>query len=138
MRPWTAWTAQIRSSRPPKARAARAERKVLHKGEASVKFALVVSVGVIASGFVLTGCQHQLTLEEARAACTQQGGFLVVIYTQQITMAGVGPQVATPGNCVSSKDFNAAQPASTSSAAPAPATPASPNPATNTPTATAN
>ena len=100
-----------------------------------MNFAAVLSVGVIASAFVLTGCQHPMTLEEARAACTQQGGFLVVIYTQKITMAGVGPQVASPGNCVSSKDFNAAQPASTSSASPAPAAPGSPAPASNTPAA---
>ena len=103
-----------------------------------MKFVAVLSVGVIASAFVLTGCQHQMTLEEARAACTQQGGFLVVIYTQKITVAGVGPQVASPGNCVSSSSFNTAPPTSPSSASPAPATAAPPAPAANTTSATAN
>jgi hypothetical protein len=135
-----AWTAQIRSSQPPKARATRAKRKVLHECEASVKFTPVVIVGGIAAAFGLAGCQHQMTLEEARAACSQQGGFLVVIYTQKITVAGVGPQVASPGNCVSSSSFNTAPATSASSAppAPAPATAASPAPAAITPSAAAN
>jgi hypothetical protein len=109
---------------------------VLHGDEASVKITPVAILGVIASAFVLTGCQHQMTLEEARAACTQQGGFLVVIYTQKITVAGVGPQVASPGNCVSSSSFNAAF--APASAPPVSAAPASPAPVANTPSATAN
>ena len=39
--------------------------------------------------FLLAGC-HVMTLEEARAACTKQGGFLVVVHTQKLTLAGVG------------------------------------------------
>ena len=61
---------------------------------------------------VLAGCEHRMTLEEARAACTKQGGFLVVLHTQKITMAGVGPEIDTPGDCVSPGKFdNAAKPA---------------------------
>ncbi len=113
---------------------------MLHEDEASVKFTPVMIVGGIVAAFELAGCQHQMTLEEARAACTQQGGFLVVIYTQKITVAGVGPQVATPGNCASSSSFTTA-----AGAAPAPASappvstpPASPAPAANMASATAN
>jgi len=61
---------------------------------------------------VLAGCQHSMTLAEARAACTKQGGFLVVLHTQKITMAGVGPEIDIPGDCVSPGKFdNAAKPA---------------------------
>ena len=63
---------------------------------------------------LLAGCEHQMTLEEARAACTKQGGFLVVIHTQKVTMAGVEPEKDTPGGCVSPDKFdNPATPAST-------------------------
>ena len=73
---------------------------------------------------VLAGCEHQMTLEEARAACTKQGGFLVVIHTAKVTMAGVGPEIDSPGDCISPGKFdNSAKPA----AAPAPAKPASAN-----------
>lgn len=115
-----------------------AKRKVPHGCEASVKFTPVVIVGAMAAAFGLTGCQHQMTLEEARAACTQQGGFLVVIYTQKITVAGVGPQIASPGNCVSSSSFNTAPAMSASSASPAPATAVSAAPTANAPSAAAN
>ncbi|HZQ40656.1 MAG TPA: hypothetical protein VFA87_07675 [Rhizomicrobium sp.] len=67
---------------------------------------------------VLAGCEHQMTLEEARAACTKQGGFLVVIHTQKVTMTGIGPETDSPGDCISSGKFDApAAPAKT----PAPA-----------------
>ncbi|HEY2007580.1 MAG TPA: hypothetical protein VGH23_01225 [Rhizomicrobium sp.] len=56
--------------------------------------------------FVLAGCQHELTLEEAQALCTKQGGFLVVFYSQKITPSGIGPQIATPGNCISPGKFD--------------------------------
>jgi hypothetical protein len=55
---------------------------------------------------VLGGCQPQMTLAEARAACTKQGGFLVVIHTQKVTMSGVGPEIDTPGDCVSPGKFD--------------------------------
>ena len=56
--------------------------------------------------FLLAGCQT-MTLEEARAACTKQGGFLVVVHTQKITLAGVGDEVDSPGRCVSPDKFRA-------------------------------
>jgi len=71
---------------------------------------------------VLAGCEHQMTLEEARAACTKQGGFLVVIHTMKVTLAGVGPETDSPGDCVSAGKFG------TADAKPAPA-PAKPSPA---------
>ena len=75
-----------------------------------VKPGLVLMTFIGAS--VLAGCEHQMTLEEARAACTKQGGFLVVLHTQKITMAGVGPEIDIPGDCVSPGKFdNAAKPA---------------------------
>jgi hypothetical protein len=66
---------------------------------------------------VLAGCEHQMTLEEARAACTKQGGFLVVIHTQKVTLSGVEPEKESPGDCISSGKFGAAD----AKAAPAPA-----------------
>ena len=44
----------------------------------------------------------------------------MVIYTQQITLSGVGPEVATPGDCVSASKFDPNAPAP----APAPVSPA--------------
>jgi hypothetical protein len=69
--------------------------------------------------FLLSGC-HTMTLEEARAACTRQGGVLVVIHTQKITLAGVGDEVASPGNCVSPDKFHD-NPAANPAASPPPA-----------------
>ena len=68
---------------------------------------------------VLAGCQHQMTLEEARAACTKQGGFLVVIHTAKVTLAGVGPEIDSPGDCVSPGKFDNAKPAPENTAKPA-------------------
>lgn|GEM_PF-2299490 len=82
---------------------------------------------VLLGALLLAGCQHPMTLEEARAQCTKQGGFLVVFYTQKVTTAGVGPAVATPGNCVSPSNFNmapAAPPASGAAASNKPPAPA--------------
>lgn len=87
---------------------------------------------VIAGAVVLAGCQHQMTLEEARAQCTKQGGFLVVFYTQKVTLSGAGPEIASPGNCVSSSNFDkppaGSAPAAPDSNAPAPAPPQSGKP----------
>lgn len=66
---------------------------------------------------VLAGCEHQMTLEEARAACTKQGGFLVVIHTAKVTLAGVGPEKDSPGDCISAGKFDKA---AESAATPAP------------------
>ena len=95
---------------------------------------LAATVGIC----VLAGCQHQQTLAEAQALCTKQGGFLVVIYSQKITASGVGPQVASPGDCVSSSKFDVAQPQSTPGAPGSALSAASPAPASAKPPAPAN
>ena len=77
------------------------------------------------SAVLLAGCQHTLTLQEAQAQCTRQGGFLVIIYTQKLTTSGLGPEIATPGNCVPGTQFDITP------AAPAP--PASGAPVANAP-----
>ena len=69
------------------------------------------------AALALTGCEHRMTLEEARAACTKQGGFLVVIHSQKVTMAGVGQEIDSPGDCVSASKFDPGKPAT---AVPAP------------------
>ena len=61
----------------------------------------------ILAAFMLAGCQHKLTLEEAQEQCMKKGGLLMVIYTQQITASGPGEQVASPGNCISPSKFDA-------------------------------
>jgi len=71
------------------------------------------------AAFVLAGCQSKMTLEEAQALCTKKGGLLVVIYTQQITASGPGPEIASPGDCVSPSKFDIAPPASNIAPVPA-------------------
>ena len=100
-----------------------------------MKFTPIVILCVFAGALAVAGCQHELTLEEAQAACTKQGGFLVVFYSQKVTMAGLGPQIATPGNCVSAGKFDKA-PAASAPPASASALPAAP--ASSKPSATAN
>jgi predicted small secreted protein len=79
-----------------------------------------ISVLTVALGAcVLAGCEHRMTLEEARAACTKQGGFLVVLHTQKVTMSGVGPEIDSPGDCVSPDKFDNAKPSSENAAKPA-------------------
>ncbi len=56
---------------------------------------------------LLSGCTQRLTLEEARAQCTAQGGFLMVIHTQKITRAGVGKEIDSPGDCIAPGKFEA-------------------------------
>ena len=91
----------------------------------------VVILGVIAGASMLMGCQHEMTLEEARALCTRQGGLLVVFYSQKLTTSGMGPQVVSPGDCLSPGKFdvNPAAPFAASDAPlPAPSNaPAPPN-----------
>lgn len=72
-----------------------------------MKFAPILIAGL----GLMAGCAPPMTLEEARAACTKQGGFLVVIHTQKVTTAGIGDEKLTPGQCVSSSKFDAAPPA---------------------------
>jgi predicted small secreted protein len=81
-------------------------------------------VVIVALGaFLLAGCQERLTLEQAQALCTKQGGLLAVIYTQKITASGAGPQIASPGDCISPSKFDIkpAAPPAASNGAPAPA-----------------
>jgi hypothetical protein len=111
---------------------------VLHEGEETVKTYPVVILAVTVGTFVLAGCQHRQTLEEAQALCTKQGGFLVVIYSQKITTSGIGPQVASPGDCVSSSKFDIAQPQPTPAAPASAVSAASPAPASTKPPAPAN
>ena len=84
-------------------------------GETTVKSALFAFLAAL----VLAGCQSKMTLEEAQALCTKKGGLLVVIYTQQISASGPGPQIASPGNCISPSKFDIAPPASGNAPAPA-------------------
>lgn len=70
-----------------------------------------IAVVIAALGAIgLAGCQEKLTLEQAQALCTKKGGLLVVIYSQKITMAGPGPETASPGDCISPSKFEAANP----------------------------
>ena len=68
-----------------------------------MKFALAMGLALAGAG--LAGCQHAMTLEEAEAACTAQGGLLAIIYTETITRTSVGPVVASPGDCISPDKF---------------------------------
>ena len=68
---------------------------------------------------LLAGCVQRLTLEEARALCKKQGGFLTVIYTQKITRSGVGEEIASPGDCVSPEKFDLRPPAPNNAPVPA-------------------
>ena len=77
---------------------------------------VIMAVGVC----VLAGCQPRLTLDEAQALCTKQGGFLTVIYTQRVTTAGIGPQVASPGECISPNKFGVTSASPTPAPSPAP------------------
>jgi len=70
-----------------------------------------VAVAITALAAVgLAACQEQLTLEQAQALCAKKGGLLVVIYSQKITLAGPGPETASPGDCISPGKFDAANP----------------------------
>ena len=98
-----------------------------------MKFTPIVSLCVGAS--LLAGCEHALTLQEAQAQCTKQGGFLVIIYTQKVTLSGLGPETATPGDCVSASKFDMT---SAASAPPASGAPAANAPQSGKPPASAN
>ncbi len=63
---------------------------------------------VFLAALLLAGCQSKvMTLEEAQAQCTKKGGLLAVIYTQEVSAAGLGPEVASPGDCISPRKFDA-------------------------------
>jgi len=72
----------------------------------------LIAVAAVSAACGLAGCQAKLTLEEAQARCTQQGGFLVIIHSQKISKAGaVGPDEPSPGDCVSPSKFDLPPPA---------------------------
>jgi hypothetical protein len=64
----------------------------------------------ILPALALAGCQHKLTLDEAQEQCMKKGGMLMIVYTQEITLSGPGPQIASPGDCVSPSKFDAPAP----------------------------
>src|SRR5690348_7772110 len=98
MRPGTAWSAPIWSLPTPDI-----------EGKTGLHIVRLLMMAALAA-CLLTGCGHTLTLEEARAECTRQGGFLMVIHTQKITRAGVGKEIDSPGDCVSASRFEEAAP----------------------------
>jgi len=62
-----------------------------------VRFAPAI---ILVLGFLaLTGC-NGMTLEEARALCTKEGGLLTVFTTQELTQSGLGPVKQAPGDCI--------------------------------------
>jgi hypothetical protein len=61
---------------------------------------------MLAAAALMAGCTPYMTLEQAQAQCTAQGGFLVVIYTQKFTRSTIGPVVASPDKCVMPKEFD--------------------------------
>ena len=63
----------------------------------------------------LAGCQSKTTLDQAQERCMQKGGMLMIIYTQEITLSGPGPQVASPGDCIMPSKFDAPAPPSQAS-----------------------
>jgi len=79
-------------------------------------------VFAIAATLLLAGCQSSKpTLEQAQAQCEKKGGLLVVIYTQEITLSGLKPEVAAPGDCIAASKFDPGAPAAPPAAAPLPA-----------------
>src|SRR5689334_14928770 len=55
----------------------------------------------------LAGCVHAPTLEDLQEQCMKKGGMLMIIYTQEITMAGgPGEQIPSPGRCVMPENFD--------------------------------
>ncbi|HKU64522.1 MAG TPA: hypothetical protein VJQ06_05640 [Rhizomicrobium sp.] len=60
----------------------------------------------ILPALAMAGCQSKMTLDEAQELCMQKGGMLMIVYTQAITTAGLGPQIASPGDCVMPSQFD--------------------------------
>ena len=67
-----------------------------------MKFALFALLPV----FALAGCVNKSTLDDAQERCTKQGGMLMIIYTQELSLSGVGDQIASPGRCVMPENFD--------------------------------
>ena len=84
-----------------------------------VKSALIALLPV----FALAGCVHVPTLDELQEQCMKKGGMLMIIYTQEITLSGIGDQIPSPGRCVMPENFDKPstpqQPPSQQPAAPA-------------------
>src|SRR5579872_5013436 len=74
----------------------------------------------------VAGCHPYMTLQEAQAQCTKQGGLLVIIYSQKFTRTRMGPVVASPGDCISPDRFLKPDPALGSTLANQPPTAAQP------------
>ena len=55
--------------------------------------------------FALAGCVNKSTLDDAQERCTKQGGMLMIIYTQELTLSGAGEQIPSPGKCVMPENF---------------------------------
>ena len=71
-----------------------------------------IAVLAISAALLLSGCAEKLTLEQAQARCTLQGGFLVIIHSQKISKGGaVGPDEPSPGDCISPSKFDVPPPA---------------------------
>ena len=65
-----------------------------------MKLALLLPV------FALAGCVHAPTLEELQERCMKQGGMLMIIYTQELTLSGAGEQIPSPGRCIMPENFD--------------------------------
>ena len=102
MQPATAGNAPTRSSPRPASDRQAFDRPGVTGKEIALKHLFLMAAAL----WLLAGC-HAMTLEEARAACTKQGGFLVVLHTQKLTRSGIGDEVASPGDCVSPEKFHA-------------------------------
>jgi hypothetical protein len=77
------------------------------------------------AGLALAGCQTKpQDLGEAMAACEKKGGMLAIIYTQKVSLSGVEPEVASPGDCLMPKQFE--KPAENAAAAAPESKPAGP------------
>ena len=72
----------------------------------------IVKVALFLPVFVLAGCAHSSTaLDDAQERCMKQGGMLMIIYTQELTLSGAGEQIPSPGRCVMPENFDKDAPA---------------------------
>ena len=56
---------------------------------------------------LLAGCVHAPTLEDLQEQCMKKGGMLMIVYTQEITLAGgPGEQIPSAGRCVMPESFD--------------------------------
>lgn len=77
-----------------------------------MKFTPVGIAALAAALIALAGCQTKAerSLDEAEALCKKQGGLLTIMYTQQVTAAGIGKQVGHAGSCVPLSKFGVGAP----------------------------